>query len=63
MAREKIKSGDKNRKEGEFIRETVPVIGCEAGSRRTNGQIWVANKSEYGTALMGKSGTKMIMRL
>lgn len=39
MAREKIKSGDKNRKEGEFIRETVPVIGCEAGSRRTNGQI------------------------
>lgn len=46
-----------------FIRDTVPVIGCEAGSRRTNGQIWGANKSEYGTALMGKSGTKMIMRL
>lgn len=39
MAREKNKSGDKTRRRGVFIRDTVPVIGCEAGSRRTNGQI------------------------
>lgn len=37
-----------------------------AARRVTEGQmdkIWGANNSEYGTALMGKSGTKMIMRL
>lgn len=46
---------------GGFIKDIV--IGCEAGNRGTNGQICGANNSEYGTALMGKSGTKMIMRL
>lgn len=37
MAREKIKVEIKQEGGGVFIRDTV--IGCEAGSRRTNGQI------------------------
>lgn len=32
---------------GVFIRDSVLVIGCVVGSRRTNGQFCGANKSEY----------------
>lgn len=37
--RKKKYSGDKTIRRGVFIRDSVPVIGCEVGIRRTNGQI------------------------